>query len=238
MKKLNNKSWCVYILECGDASLYTGSTNNLENRVNAHQNSEGAKYTRSHLPVTLVYFEKSLDRSSAAKREAEIKKLPRKEKLELIREYNRKNNHPNRHKNIPASYLILKRGNKILLLRRFETGYKDGKYSLVAGHVDDGETFTAALIREAREESGLEILPEKIKTVHVMHRKSDSDGSQRVDVFHLVDDFEGEPNNLEPHKCDDLSWFDLDNLPKNIVPYIRVALEHVKMGKFYSEHGW
>ena len=145
---------------------------------------------------------------------------------------------PIRHKNIVASYLILKRENKILLLRRFNTGYRDGHYSLVAGHVDDGETFTDALIREAREESGLEILPNQINTIHIMHRKSDLDGSQRVDVFHLVEDFDGEPQNIEPHKCDDLSWFNLDELPDNIIPYIKVAINHMKNGNYYSEHGW
>lgn len=143
-----------------------------------------------------------------------------------------------RHQIIPASYLILMRENKILLLRRFNTGYKDGQYSLVAGHVDEGETFTDALIREAREESGLEILRTKIKTVHVMHRRSDFDGSQRVDVFHLVKDFNGEPKNIESHKCDDLSWFDIDHLPENTIPYIRVAIENIKNGIIYSEHGW
>jgi 8-oxo-dGTP diphosphatase len=145
---------------------------------------------------------------------------------------------PVRHKNIVASYLILKRGEEILMLRRFNTGYRDGQYSFVAGHVDENETFTDALIREAREESGLEILPEKVKTVHIMHRKSDFDGSQRVDVFHMVEDFEVEPQNMEPDKCDDLSWFEIDDLPENIIPYIRSAIDHIKKGSFYSEHGW
>ncbi|NCO11946.1 MAG: NUDIX hydrolase [Candidatus Pacebacteria bacterium CG_4_10_14_3_um_filter_34_15] len=142
------------------------------------------------------------------------------------------------HQNIPASYLVLMRGNKILLLRRFNTGYKDGQYSLVAGHVDEGETFTDALIREAREESGLEISRDKVKVVHIMHRRSDFDGSQRVDVFYSVDDFDGEPKNVESHKCDDLSWFDIGQLPENIIPYIRDAISNIQNGIFYSEHGW
>lgn len=235
---MKNSKWYVYILECGDGSLYTGSTNDLEKRVEAHQTGQGAKYTRSHLPVTLAFFEEAENRSEAGKREAEIKKLDRDQKLELIREFNRNHNHPNRHKNIPATYLILKRENKILLLRRFKTGYNDGLYSLVAGHVDEGETFTQALLREAREEAGLEIPHEKIKTIHVMHRRSATDGSQRVDVFHLVEDFDGEPKNMEPQKCDDLSWFEIDDLPENIIPYIRKVIEYVRDGVFYSEHGW
>ena len=87
--------WFVYILECGDGSLYTGSTNDLENRLSTHSSGKGAKYTRSHLPVTLVYSQDSLNRSEAAKRESEIKKLSRKEKLALIAEFNHQKNHPN-----------------------------------------------------------------------------------------------------------------------------------------------
>ena len=55
-----------------------------------------------------------------------------------------------RHTNIPASYLVLFDHNKVLLLRRFNTGYEDGNYSLIAGHVEEGETFTKCIIREAK----------------------------------------------------------------------------------------
>ena len=60
-----------------------------------------------------------------------------------------------RHTIIPAVYLILERDNKILMLRRFNTGYCDGQYSLVAGHVDAGESVTTTMIREAREEANI-----------------------------------------------------------------------------------
>ena len=74
----------VYILKCKDDSLYTGWTNNLEKRVQAHQSGKGAKYTRAKLPVELVYFEEFEDKIDAMKREYEIKKLLRIKKLELI----------------------------------------------------------------------------------------------------------------------------------------------------------
>lgn len=74
----------IYILRCRDESLYTGWTNNLEKRIDTHRKGKGAKYTRSRLPVSLVYFE-SFDRpGEARKREAAIKKMSRKEKLALI----------------------------------------------------------------------------------------------------------------------------------------------------------
>ena len=75
----------VYILRCGDGSLYTGWTNDLTARVRAHQSGRGAKYTRSHRPVELVYHECFETKQEAMRREAEIKKLPREKKLELIR---------------------------------------------------------------------------------------------------------------------------------------------------------
>ena len=74
----------VYILQCGDGSLYTGWTCDLEKRVAAHSSGAGAKYTRSHLPVQLVYWEECSSRSFAMKREYEIKQFSRRKKLELI----------------------------------------------------------------------------------------------------------------------------------------------------------
>ena len=76
--------YLVYILRCGDGTLYTGSTNDLPRRLRAHQAGRGAKYTRSRLPVELVYQEPAADRSAALRREAAIKALTRGEKLALI----------------------------------------------------------------------------------------------------------------------------------------------------------
>lgn len=74
----------VYLLRCGDGSLYTGCTNDLARRLRAHQSGRGAKYTRSRLPVELVYREPAADRSAALRREAAIKAMTRAEKLALL----------------------------------------------------------------------------------------------------------------------------------------------------------
>ena len=74
----------VYMLRCGDGSLYTGSTTDVERRLREHQGGTGARYTRSRPPVTLAYAEEAPDRSAAQRREAAIKKLPRAQKLKLI----------------------------------------------------------------------------------------------------------------------------------------------------------
>jgi len=144
-----------------------------------------------------------------------------------------------RHQIIPASYLILMKDDEALLLRRFNTGYEDGKYSLIAGHVDKGETFTQCIIREAEEEAGVLLKPEDLEVAHVMHRNSGTaEDNGRVDVFFVARQWQGEAKNKEPHKCDDLSWFSLHNLPDNAIPYIRQALESIRNRIFYSEHGW
>lgn len=76
----------VYILRCGDDTLYTGSTDNVERRLAVHQSGKGAKYTRSRHPLALVYQEELADKSAALKREAAIKRLTRTQKLQLIEE--------------------------------------------------------------------------------------------------------------------------------------------------------
>ena len=78
-------SYFVYILECNDGSLYTGITKDVQKRLDEHNTSyKGAKYTKARRPVKLLYQEPSSDRSSASKREYEIKKLTRSKKIELI----------------------------------------------------------------------------------------------------------------------------------------------------------
>ena len=78
------QTWYLYILRCGDGSLYTGITTDVEKRFEAHSSGKGAKYTRGRGPLELVYSEACQDHSHALKREWEIKALPREKKLELI----------------------------------------------------------------------------------------------------------------------------------------------------------
>ncbi len=141
-----------------------------------------------------------------------------------------------RFKIVPSSYLILIKNGKILLARRCNTGFEDGKYGLVAGHVEENETFKEALKREAFEESGIRLLVKDMNVVHVMHRKASSD--IRVDVFIEPKKTDGMPKIMEPDECDDMRWFDLDNPPKNTIQYIRQAVENIRNKVFYSEYGW
>jgi 8-oxo-dGTP diphosphatase len=143
-----------------------------------------------------------------------------------------------RHSIIPASYLVLEKNNQVLLIRRFNTGYQDGKYSLVAGHVDAGETFIQAIVREAKEEIGITLLSQDLIVVHVMHRKSSVDAAERMDIFIQASKWTGEIKNCEPHKCDQLRWCSYDQLPPEIIDYVAYVLKLIKSGIFYSEYGW
>lgn len=140
-----------------------------------------------------------------------------------------------RFKMIASSYLILVVDGKILLSRRFNTGYQDGKYSLPAGHIEDSESLTQGAAREIFEEIGVKIVPQAFKLVHVMHRR---ETDIRMDFFFTADIGDQKPVNKEPEKCDDLQWFPLSNLPANTIPYIRHAIECYQKKIFYSEFGW
>ncbi len=80
------KAWCVYVLECADGSLYTGITNDMLRRLDAHNRGIASRYTRARLPVTLRYTESQSDRSVASKREAAIKRMSRADKQTLLRD--------------------------------------------------------------------------------------------------------------------------------------------------------
>lgn len=140
------------------------------------------------------------------------------------------------HAKFPVTiHLFFFRDRRILLLRRFQTGYMDGHYSVPAGHLDGGETVRMAGVREAREEIGVRIDPREMLFAGVFHRHSND---ERVDFFFQVQKWDGDPVNAEPGKCDDLRWFDIDNLPENIVPYVRQAIKNFLAGVFFEEFGW
>ncbi len=84
------KDWLVYILECRDGTFYTGITDDIQNRVAAHNEGRGAKYTKGRGPVLLLYSEKVQGRSEALKREMEIKRMGRSEKMRLMGILNKK----------------------------------------------------------------------------------------------------------------------------------------------------
>lgn len=139
-----------------------------------------------------------------------------------------------RFKVICAIFLILVRDGKVLLLKRANSGYMDGWYSLPAGHHDGGQTMMQAMCREAREEIGLSLSVADLEFAHVMHREKADDG-ERVDFYFTCKDWKDEPVNKEPEKCAALDWFPVDALPENIIPCVKRALESALRGEKYSE---
>ncbi len=135
-----------------------------------------------------------------------------------------------------AVYLILIRNGKTLLSRRFNTGWMDGNYSLIAGHIDGKEKVSNAMIREAFEEAGIKVKREDLKPVKVLHRLSSD--KEYMDFFFVAEKWLGEPVIKEPNKCDDMSWFPIKDLPENILPHVKNVIENYNDGISFIESGW
>lgn len=142
-----------------------------------------------------------------------------------------------RHTNIPECYVLLRKNANVFLLQRFNTGFNDGLFGTIAGHVEKRESFSKAACREAFEEAGIIVKPSDLAVCHVAHRLS-TDGSERVGVYFFADRWEGTPYNAEPSKCDRADWFDVNNLPENTIPYMKSVIQDAFRGAFYSEFDW
>ena len=126
---------------------------------------------------------------------------------------------------------------RVLLARRVNAKFGNGLYSLIGGKVELRETARQAVQREVLEEVALNISESNFELVHTFHRKG-PDGELialcfKVDISNLP-----APINCEPDKCDDLALFDLNQLPGNIIPAHKQAIECIKQKISYSEHGW
>lgn len=138
-----------------------------------------------------------------------------------------------RFKVIASVYLVLTKDKKILLSRRYNTGYFDGSYSFPAGHLDEDETLKQGMVREVKEEIDVIVDPTDLELIHTMNRRIPND--ERIDFFFTTKKWQGEPKIMELDKCDDLSWFELDNLPQNIIPYIKQVIDSILNNINYSE---
>ncbi|KAA3652335.1 MAG: NUDIX domain-containing protein [Proteobacteria bacterium] len=140
------------------------------------------------------------------------------------------------HAGIPTGvHVILSRDGAVLLMRRANTGFFDGLFSLPGGHVEPGESIRMTAIREMAEELGIRLAEEDLDLVGVVHRLSDTN---RIDFFLRARQWSGEPRCAEPDKCDSLAWCAPDALPPNTVAYIRDALACPLAEPWVSEQGW
>jgi 8-oxo-dGTP pyrophosphatase MutT (NUDIX family) len=134
-----------------------------------------------------------------------------------------------------AVHLLLIKDGRVLLLRRFKTGYEDGNYALVAGHVDRGESVIQTMVREALEEANLIIAPADLQIALVMQRKSDD---ERIDYFFTCKNWQGEIKIMEPHKCDELRWVSISKLPANTIPFVKRAIKMYLLGEKFDIFGY
>lgn len=133
-------------------------------------------------------------------------------------------------------HLILRdeRG-RVLLGERQNTGWADGLFGLPSGHLEDGESATAGVAREADEEVGAMVKMDNLRLVHVMHHRTDSG---RMALFFEASDWAGEITNPEPDKCTGWVFHYPTEMDGRIVPYIARALRHIASEELYSEGGW
>jgi|TARA_Y100001960_G_C14666767_1_gene823735 8-oxo-dGTP pyrophosphatase MutT (NUDIX family) len=133
-----------------------------------------------------------------------------------------------------AVHTLILDGNNVLLSKRKNTGFCDGMYSLPAGHVDDLEHASQAMIRELQEEVNIITTADQLTCVLTGHNLV-NDNPYVCFYYTLVNYNKREIFNNEPEKCESLDWFDLDDLPDNMVDYVRKAIDAYLDGAIYIE---
>lgn len=135
-----------------------------------------------------------------------------------------------------AVHLILRNdAGGIFIMRRSNTGYMDGFYEVPSGHVDDNELPIEALIREALQECGIVIFRDDIVLALTQAYANHDGTSTYLNLFFVVEKWTGMPCIAEPEECDDAIWVDVDELPKNMIPHVRRALDCVESKIGYDE---
>lgn len=135
-----------------------------------------------------------------------------------------------------AVFVLLLRGNEICMLRRGNTGWMDGFYSLPAGGLEQGEPLSTAAARELREETGVHVSPSVMALAHTMHVWTEN--RSWMGHFFICKEWNGVPFLAEPDKHSEASWKNIEVLPEDTIPYVRQAIEAIKEAQSYSEFGW
>lgn len=136
---------------------------------------------------------------------------------------------------VPASYVFLLRDQKFFVLKRSNTGWMDGVFTIPSGHVEEDETFLQAAVRETYEEAGVRLKPENLRFVHLCDRDEEKNDRVWDDAYFVCADFEGEPYNSELEKASEGGWFEYANPPKDLmIPAVYHVLQQIKQGNYYS----
>lgn len=139
-----------------------------------------------------------------------------------------------RFKQIVTVHLILiNKNNKVLLQKRCNTGYMDNMYAFVSGHLESNESLLQGVVRESKEEVNIELDEDKVRFVCFIRRASDNN---YINSYFMYKDFDGDVINMEPEKCSELKWFDIDKLPNNIIPNDKRAIYNMTNGIVLDEY--
>ncbi|MEG3131137.1 NUDIX domain-containing protein [Pantoea cypripedii] len=135
-----------------------------------------------------------------------------------------------------AVFVLLLKGDEICMLRRCNTGWMDGYFSLPAGGLEKGETLLAAAKRELKEETGADALPSELTLVHTMHVWTEN--RSWIGHYFICQEWCGVPFLAEPDKHAEVTWKKISALPEETIPYVRQAIEAINNNENYSEYGW
>ncbi len=119
-------------------------------------------------------------------------------------------------------------------MKRKNTGYEDDKWSVVSGKLDGNETVIDAAIREAKEEVGITVSPSDVRVIGVTQRK---EMTEWIDFYVTLNTWEGEVTNVEEDKCEQLAWFNQEELPEGMIEHVRQALEQNRDSMWFRTYG-
>ncbi len=199
-----NSPWWVYIVECADGTLYSGCSNDVAKRIAAHNSGNGARYTRSRLPVKLVYQEQLLDRSSAQHREAQLKRLTRQQKITLITQ-----KIPPPPKKYVLAFIFSDDFSRVLLIHKNRPDWQKGKMNGIGGKLETDESFLEAVVREVQEETGLMIVSSDWKLV------AELEGP--LFYTQVMATILPQPVPAQSMTDETVEWFDIKCLPENCI---------------------
>ncbi|WP_319667506.1 NUDIX hydrolase [Streptomyces ipomoeae] len=142
------------------------------------------------------------------------------------------------YRSVIGLHLVLVQRDRVLLGLRAGTAWCDGWWHVPAGHLEEGESFLAGMVREAREELGIALAEEDLVVAHTVHDHDPETCASRLQIFFTVNQYAGRPYVAEPDKCAKLKWWSLSALPDKLVRYTRQALICIQQGQSASTVGW
>ena len=141
-----------------------------------------------------------------------------------------------------AVYAIVQNDKKeIAFVLRSNTAWMNGYYGLPAGKTEKSESSIVGVIREAKEEIGIDVKSQHVHHAITAHRHSteeNDDAMDWIDIFFEITKWEGEPYNAEPQVHSEMAWLDPHNLPDNVIPSLKATIDAWAKGEKYYEYGW